>query len=129
MGGNQSNEGRVEIRKTDGSWGTICTDLWDIKDARVACHMLRFKDALAGVTDERFGRGSGPVWMNNVECSGNEATLAECRSDAWRDVIFTCTSQRHAGVICRNESTNESKKCKEACVAPLTGFSFLCTYT
>ena len=39
---------------------------------------------------------TGPIWLNNVECVGNESTLFNCPNDGSRD----CTHSNNAGVIC-----------------------------
>nr|XP_054763722.1 deleted in malignant brain tumors 1 protein-like [Lytechinus pictus] len=69
-------EGRVEIF-FDGSWGTVCDDLWDIKDAQVVCRQLGFGTAIEAVTMARFGRGIGPIMLDNVACQGDEQMLMD----------------------------------------------------
>ena len=39
--GSASNEGRVEICE-GGKWGTICDDIWTIKDAIVLCRQMGY---------------------------------------------------------------------------------------
>ena len=40
-GGNQPNEGRVEVC-LNSRWGTVCDDAWETVDASVACRQLGF---------------------------------------------------------------------------------------
>eukprot|EP00057_Strongylocentrotus_purpuratus_P027661 XP_011682135.1 PREDICTED: putative DMBT1-like protein [Strongylocentrotus purpuratus] len=67
IGGTNDAEGRVEILH-DGSWGTVCDDSWDLKDAEVVCKMLSFEGALDAPLGARFGKGSGSIFLDEVQC-------------------------------------------------------------
>lgn len=90
-------EGRVEI-SLGGDWGTVCDDSWGIEDAHVVCRQLGFGPALSAVTAASFGQGSGSILMDNVQCSGDEATIAECPHNGIG--IHNCGHQEDAGVVC-----------------------------
>lgn len=47
VNGTDAYSGRVEVRLTDGVWGTVCDDSWNLIDAGVVCEQLFSSTALA----------------------------------------------------------------------------------
>ncbi|NXR25053.1 SRB4D protein, partial [Cinclus mexicanus] len=74
--------GRVEVSHL-GRWGTVCDDTWDLRAARVTCRHLGCGHALSAPGRAHFGPGRGPVWLDQVRCSGEEHTLDRCKRLAW----------------------------------------------
>ncbi|XP_045021218.1 antigen WC1.1 [Bubalus bubalis] len=104
--------GRVEILD-QGSWGTICDDGWDLDDARVVCRQLGCGEALNATGSAHFGAGSGPIWLGNVNCTGNESHVWRCPSRGWGR--HDCRHKQDAGVICSEflalRMVSEDKQC------------------
>ncbi|XP_068704797.1 uncharacterized protein [Montipora foliosa] len=89
--------GRVEVYH-DGQWGTVCDDSWDTNDARVACRQLGFSGAIRQYQSAYYGQGSGPIWLDNVDCAGGEASLSSCNHNGWE--IHNCFHDEDASVVC-----------------------------
>ena len=100
VGGSGPYEGRVEVFH-NGVWGTVCDSDWDLQDAMVVCRQLGYGRAVSVVVRATFGRGSGPIWYDDVQCSGHEANLAQCGHRGLG--IHDCHHSKDAGVICARE--------------------------
>ena len=89
--------GRVEVLERH-QWGTVCDDNWDIRDANVVCWQLGCGVAIAAPGLAHFGRGSGPIWLSEVNCTGTEDSLSKCR--ARPKGVTGCHHGEDASVVC-----------------------------
>ncbi|KAJ8034630.1 hypothetical protein HOLleu_21547 [Holothuria leucospilota] len=97
--GYSTSSGRIEVM-IDGRWGGVCTDGWNLADARVVCRQLGYQTTIAiSVSDDEYGS----VWVNDVHCRGNETSLSECKqAQIWQ---HECSSRYSAGVVCGGKKT------------------------
>ncbi|XP_019637391.1 PREDICTED: deleted in malignant brain tumors 1 protein-like [Branchiostoma belcheri] len=99
VGGSGPNEGRLEVR-LEGSytWGTVCDDQFEINDAHVACRMLGYSEASEVRDSAHFGQGSGDIYMDDVQCSGDESSLFDCPYAGWG--VHNCRHREDVGIVC-----------------------------
>ncbi|XP_055005198.1 deleted in malignant brain tumors 1 protein-like isoform X2 [Boleophthalmus pectinirostris] len=97
VGGSNSCSGRVEVLHK-GQWGTVCDDDWSLSNAKVVCQQLGCGQELSAPTSAHFGRGEGPIWLDNVECTGEEVALSQCKHPNYG--INNCGHSEDASVIC-----------------------------
>ncbi|CAO2606529.1 Scavenger receptor cysteine-rich type 1 protein M130 [Lemmus lemmus] len=97
QGGHTKCSGRVEIWHK-GSWGTVCDDSWDFNDAKVVCRELGCGQAVKALKEAAFGPGTGPIWLNEVKCRGNESSLWDCPARPWSH--SDCGHKEDASVLC-----------------------------
>ena len=119
VGGNNEMEGRVEVC-VGGTWGTVCDDLWGYADAQVACKQLglpytgililtisaitynAFNIGAVAYGSAYFGQGTGPILLDNVQCTGDEDSLFNCTYLS----SHNCIHFEDAGVMCQSASCN-----------------------
>ncbi|XP_023161208.2 uncharacterized protein LOC111592952 isoform X2 [Drosophila hydei] len=118
-GGRSSLEGRLEV-KYHGVWGSVCDDDFNLKTAQVACNSLGYYGP-AKIEKNIFGPGSGPIWLDQVMCLGNETSIDLCRHWNWgehncnhtEDVSLRCTvgpPPRQARQRTRLQALSKDKK-------------------
>ena len=86
--GNEAKEGRVEVcadddtgDRTPARWGVVCDDYWTNDDADVVCKALDYErsEPHAGrFRQSYFGAGTGPIWLDDLLCDGDETSLLDC---------------------------------------------------
>ena len=99
--------GRVEVRM-NGEWATICDDGFDVNAAKALCTHLGFSQGEIR-TDAFYGEGTGEIFVNDVECTGDETFLYECKLT--RNFDDVCTHAEDVGVVC-SIGKSSPKLCK-----------------
>ncbi|XP_025100418.1 deleted in malignant brain tumors 1 protein-like isoform X2 [Pomacea canaliculata] len=93
-----ADAGRLEILY-DGTWGTVCDDGFGQAEALVACRMLGYNSTTAvAVGSDKYGVGSGPILLDDLQCEGNETSLAQCKHP--RFYTHDCQHSEDVGVAC-----------------------------
>ena len=57
-----------------------------------------------GAIARSFGEGSGPIFLDDVRCSGFEARLFDCPYSGIE--VSSCTHSKDAGVVCSEGTGN-----------------------
>ena len=99
VGGSSYTEGRLEVYY-NGEWGTACYyGWWSSGNSQVVCRQLGFGTYGYRYNSYSFGQGSGPIWLDNVYCTGSESTLASC-GHLGVNVTRYCSSRQDVGIRC-----------------------------
>uniref|UniRef100_A0A8B9T2B3 SRCR domain-containing protein n=1 Tax=Anas platyrhynchos TaxID=8839 RepID=A0A8B9T2B3_ANAPL len=106
VGGKDGCSGRVEIWH-HGTWGTLCDNAWDMRDAEVVCRQLGCGPAVYALGQAAAGEGTGPMWL--MECRGTELSLQDCWAQPGdRRGESYCSHDLDAGVICSGNRSAHS---------------------
>ncbi|MGH0114539.1 UNVERIFIED_CONTAM: hypothetical protein FKN15_020450, partial [Acipenser sinensis] len=96
-GGSDLCSGRVEVLR-GSAWNTVCDAGFDRQDAEVVCRQLQCGIPQEVLGAARFGKGQGPVWSEEIQCSGNESGLHVCPTSSREQP--SCTHANDVGLVC-----------------------------
>uniref|UniRef100_A0A3Q3ALF3 SRCR domain-containing protein n=1 Tax=Kryptolebias marmoratus TaxID=37003 RepID=A0A3Q3ALF3_KRYMA len=99
--------GRLEVYHNN-IWGTVCDDDWDSNDADVVCRQLNCGTSLGSLHSAKFGEGTGQIWLDDVQCTGEESSLTSCQHRGLGS--HNCGHGEDVGVVCSGKKKNEEKK-------------------
>ena len=97
VNGTNVAEGRVEVWYCE-RWNTVCDDYWSSTDANLVCQQLGYQSAVKAHREAHFGEGSGDILLDNLQCTGREASLLDCPHNGV--YIHNCDHSEDAGVTC-----------------------------
>ena len=49
-----------------------------------------------------YGSGSGRIWLDNLRCTGNETSLADCPHNGWGVHYSNCRHNEDVSISCDN---------------------------
>eukprot|EP00105_Crassostrea_gigas_P035986 XP_019920134.1 PREDICTED: deleted in malignant brain tumors 1 protein [Crassostrea gigas] len=100
VGGSTKYEGRLEVYYNE-TWGTVCEGRLNANISTVVCRTLGVPWTTSEVYGGAvYGQGSGPIWLDEVDCVGNETKIQDCIHRGWgshncdhsKDVSISCLS-------------------------------------
>ena len=74
-----------------------------------------------------FGQGGGPIFLDNVVCTGDEFSLVECQHPGIARSQF-CNHSEDAGVICPGKVDHNTGQCNRNSCMQVT-FEYKHNYT
>ncbi|NXC12345.1 C163A protein, partial [Corythaeola cristata] len=99
--------GRLEVFY-NGTWGSICSNRMSQLTAITVCKHLNCGDGGEIAPDFKYGRGSGPTWLDHIDCTEQHSLLWQCQSDPWdpqscenraEETHISCTDREKLRVI------------------------------
>ncbi|XP_032869704.1 deleted in malignant brain tumors 1 protein-like, partial [Amblyraja radiata] len=110
VNGGRRCEGRVEVWY-NGTWGTVCFEKLYRVEAEVICKQLECGPLEYIEYDaNKYGQGSGPIWIDEMKCSSHESALWQCQFDPWGQ--HNCDHREDAGVSCKDAEMPETTRGK-----------------
>lgn len=94
--------GYVQVKASNGTFGFVCDDGWDVNAAKVVCRELCYTDmsvVSSSMKAEYSAAIPNPVIaVDDLNCVGNEDSLVNCSHSPWW--VHNCASTELAKVTC-----------------------------
>ena len=62
----------------------------------------------------RYSKGSGQIWLDDVACVGSETSLVHCRHNGWGQ--HNCFHSEDVGILCKGKTVQyaQSMSCHDS---------------
>eukprot|EP00117_Sycon_ciliatum_P010401 scpid20566/ scgid12315/ Deleted in malignant brain tumors 1 protein; Hensin len=105
--------GRVEVL-INGRWGTVCDDLFDLRDALVVCRQLGLGPPteivrLLGSSALNITQTALPILLDDLKCVGVEDSLLDCEYGQ-----SNCGHSEDIGIVCSPRAV-QAQQCVNSC--------------
>ncbi|XP_025968675.1 antigen WC1.1-like [Dromaius novaehollandiae] len=127
--------GRLEVFY-NGTWGSICSNRMSQLTAITVCRHLNCGDGGEIARDFQYGRGSGPTWLDHIECTEQHSSLWQCQSDPWHpqscdnraeETHISCTGRKSVVTPAAFAECPNSTSCTDKEKLRVTGGEDRCT--
>jgi len=109
--------GRLQIFY-NGTWGSICANSMTLETVSLACKELGCGDGGTLETGLRYGRVSGPAWLDNVQCGERTSSFWQCSSTPWDPQ--SCEDLRdEIHITCNGNCESPGHQCHPSSCFPL----------
>ena len=88
----------------------MCDDLFGTNEANVVCRLLGYPRAIQYRDRAYYGQGSGKIWFDNLQCTGNETSIFDCSNNGIG--ISNCAHTEDVGVLCEGIALFLNNACK-----------------
>ena len=122
MNGTTQHEGRLEIRRNGGPWGTIHGEVWSPRHTAIACRSFGLEPLPSALEHTfEFGAGTGPVHTTVRRCYGTERELMQCNSMPWDESHPSANHCCDVGIFCITAGKSYDSKGRVVLFATLKG--------
>uniref|UniRef100_K7E4L5 SRCR domain-containing protein n=1 Tax=Monodelphis domestica TaxID=13616 RepID=K7E4L5_MONDO len=73
----------VVMVKHQGSWGSVCNEVWTLAEVSVICRQIGCGDGVGAPKYVPLPDETVQPWIHDVSCRGNESSLWDCNIGEW----------------------------------------------
>ena len=102
MEGSNQYEGRLEVRRNGGEWGTISGFNWKSRHSSLVCRSLGFSTSvLSAYAGAKFGSTAAPVHTVIYSyCPPNATSVFDCDHEPWDNHSRINQHRTDIGLVC-----------------------------
>lgn len=98
---------KLSATKKNDPDAQVCADGFDENAGTVACRQMDLPTPARVLPPGQYGAGTGPIFLDDVQCTGSEAGLQACKSRGWG--VHNCRHTQDVALFCGSAYTPGDK--------------------